>query len=208
LPRKLFPSASSTITFRALSVLNFYGFRKLREEHVELDSVDESKSKWCHFRHPKFQRGRVDLLNQISKNTHKEVAEKTELDALRTEVKDLKSIIKNLKSDMGILASMVGELSKQVGRNSNDPSQQPPTKKQKLSPPAPSAPHTAAVSKGATQAPPIIKPTPFSSTEKVQSREISSVSLNSEDEEFLTSLFADENFEKSFEQLPDEVVSS
>jgi hypothetical protein len=211
--------------------LNFYGFKKLREEHIELDNVDEKKAKWCHFRHPKFQRGRPDLLNQISKNTQKEVADKSELDALRMEVQSLKSVIKNMKSDMGILASMVGQLSKQVqGQNNSDPMNQPPAKKQRVNPPAPSAPapyrpiapstlapRPAPVSKvaiqpavvtTATQPPPIVKGKPFSSAERGQSREISSVSLTTEDEEFLTSLFEDESLDKGFEQLPDEVVSS
>ena len=187
--------------------LNFYGFRKLREEHVELENVDEEASKWCHFHHPKFQQGRPDLLKEITKNTHKDVAERTELEALRTEVKDLKSQIKNLKSDMGILASLVGDLTKQVqtttttsttaaaattattiSSSKSDKAQQPPTnKKQRL-------------------APTPILPAPVS-MQRLQSREVSNdksvVSFTSEDEEFLKSLFA----EDEFVNLPDEVLS-
>lgn len=183
--------------------LNFYGFRKLREEHIELENVDEETSKWCHFHHPKFQKGRPDLLKEISKNTHKDVAERTELEALRTEVKDLKSQIKNLKSDMGILASLVGDLTKQVQQTTttsaaasssagassiiSDKAQQPPTKKQRL-------------------APTPILPAP-ASMQRLQSREVSNdksvVSFTSEDEEFITSLFAEDDFTS----LPDEVLS-
>jgi len=185
--------------------LNFYGFRKLRDEHIELDTVDEQRAKWCQFRHARFQRGRPDLLKEISKNTHKDVAEKTELEALRSEVKDLRAVIKNLKSDMGILASLVGDLSKKVRDQDASAQQQPPTKKQRISthahPPMPTEP--------VTQLPPLaptVKPIPFSSTERTQSREVSSVSLTSEDEEFLTSLFAESEGD-NFASFPDEVIS-
>jgi hypothetical protein len=182
--------------------LNFYGFRKLRDEHVELESVDDQRAKWCHFRHPRFQRGRPDLLKEISKNTHKEVAEKTELEALRSEVKDLRSIVKNLKSDMGILASLVGDLSKQV-RNQDSSVQEPAAKKQRIYSGALQPPTISTLP--ATKVPvPSIKPVPFSSTEQGQSRDISSVSLTSDDEAFLTSLFEEG---EAFENLPDEVFS-
>jgi hypothetical protein len=201
--------------------LNFYGFRKLREDHVELDSVDEAKSKWCHFRHPKFQRGRPELLKEISKNTHKEVAEKTELDALRTEVKDLKAVIKNMKNDMGILASLVGDLGNQV-RTNNDASGQPPLKKQRLStgtpipttPPAsnkevmqaiPSSP--PASNKEVMQAAPTVKPAPFNATTERAQSLLSTGSFPSDDDQFFTSLFSEEGFEGGL-SLPDEVISS
>eukprot|EP00980_Cylindrotheca_fusiformis_P013994 scaffold3651_cov104-Cylindrotheca_fusiformis.AAC.2 len=192
--------------------LNFYGFRKLREDHVELESVDEAKSKWCHFRHPKFQRGRPELLREISKNTHKEVAEKTELDALRSEVKDLKAVIKNMKKDMGILASLVGDLGNQV--QSSDPSAQPPLKKQRTNSPVPSTspvsssppvPSTPPASSKALVQP--VKPAPFNTTAERAPSQLSTVSFTSEDENFLTSLFTEEGFEGDL-NLPDEVISS
>lgn len=186
--------------------LNFYGFRKLREDHVELESVDEAKSKWCHFRHPKFQRGRPNLLKEISKNTHKEVAEKTELDALRSEVRDLKAVIKNMKEDMGILASLVGDLGNHVQSSSgSDPSGQSALKKQRLSSlPVPSTP--PASNKAVLPSVPTTKPAPFTNTERAPSQ-LSTVSFTSEDENFLTSLFTEEGFEGDL-SLPDEVVSS
>mmetsp|Transcript_41892 Transcript_41892/g.100930 ORF Transcript_41892/g.100930 Transcript_41892/m.100930 type:complete len:281 (+) Transcript_41892:3032-3874(+) len=180
--------------------LNFYGFRKLREDHVELDSVDESKSKWCHFRHPKFQRGRPDLLKEISKNTHKEVAEKTELDALRAEVKDLRALVQNMKKDMGVLAALVGDLSHQARlQTTKSTTSQPPLKKQRLEA-EPVKPDTA---KSTLPAAPS-KPVAFPNERSVSG--LSAVSLTSEDEEFLTSLFTDEGFDGGLD-VPDAVVS-
>merc|ERR1719444_143938 len=176
--------------------LNFYGFRKLREDHIELDNVDESKSKWCHFRHPKFQRGRPDLLKEISKNTHKEVAEKTELDALRAEVKDLRALVQNMKKDMGVLAALVGDLSHQARAT------QPPRKKQRLE----MEPVKPDVSKSSLAHPAAAtKPVPFSGSERVPSQ-LSAVSFTSEDEEFLTSLFNEDGFDGDLD-IPDAVVS-
>jgi len=174
--------------------LNFYGFRKLREDHIELDSVDESKSKWCHFRHPKFRRGRPDLLKEISKNTHKEVAEKTELDALRSEVKDLKALVHNMKKDMTLLASLVGDLTHQQQQRG-----QPPLKKQRLAFEA--KPDTAKSNKNV---PP--KPVSLANNEKSQSGH-STISFNSEDDEFLSSLFTDEGFDGDL-SIPDAVLSA
>jgi len=176
--------------------LNFYGFRKLREDNIELDSVDESKSKWCHFRHPKFQRGRPDLLKEISKNTHKEVAEKTELDALRSEVKDLRALVQNMKKDMSVLAALVGDLSHQARAT------QPPCKKQRLEmePVKPDAPKSSLAGPAAAT-----KPVPFSGSERVPSQ-LSAVSFTSEDEEFLTSLFNEDGFNGDLD-IPDAVVS-
>lgn len=188
--------------------LNFYGFRKLREDHIELDSVDEAKSKWCHFRHPKFQRGRPDLLKEISKNTHKEVAEKTELDALRHEVKDLRALVQNMKKDMGVLAALVGDLSHQQRLSktskSGSSSSQPPLKKQRLEPKTPVKPDTAksALPAGTSAVP--TKDVPFGA-DRVQS-EVSAVSFNSEDEEFLSSLFNEDGFDGDLD-IPDAIIS-
>jgi len=180
--------------------LNFYGFRKLRDEHIELGNVDEHRAKWCQFRHSKFQRGRPDLLKEISKNTLKEVADKSELEALRSEVKDLKSIIKNLKSDMGILASLVGDLSKQVRSQDASSAAEPPSKKQRV---LATPDSTGQTRPELPPPPPIAQPVSFASSERSQSREIS---LTSEDEEFLTSLFSEDD---AFQVLPpDEVISA
>lgn len=181
--------------------LNFYGFRKLREDHIELDNVDESKSKWCHFRHAKFQRGRPDLLKEISKNTHKEVAEKTELDALRAEVKDLRALVQNMKKDMGVLAALVGDLSHQTRlQTTGGSTSQPPLKKQRLVEPV--KPDTAKSVPVSTAVP--AKSVPFGG-DRVQSG-LSAVSFTSEDEEFLTSLFTEDGFDGELD-IPDAVVS-
>jgi hypothetical protein len=192
--------------------LNFYGFRKLREDHIELDNVDESKSKWCHFRHPKFQKGRPDLLKEISKNTHKEVAEKTELDALRAEVRDLRATVQNMKKDMGVLAALVGDLSHQARikkptstttttTTTTGTSSQPPLKKQRLETVEPVKPDTMkSAPSPALPAKPVV---PFG--DRVQSG-FSAVSFTSEDEEFLTSLFNEDDLDGDFD-IPDAVVS-
>ncbi|CAJ1934538.1 unnamed protein product [Cylindrotheca closterium] len=181
--------------------LNFYGFRKLREDHVELDNVDESKSKWCHFRHPKFQRGRPDLLREISKNTHKEVAEKTELDALRAEVKDLKALVQTMKKDMGVLATLVGDLSHQTRLQTatSTTTSQPPLKKMRLE----VEPLKPDIAKSAIPAVPV-KPVAFGGERTASG--LSAVTFNSEDEEFITSLFTEEGFDDTLD-IPDAIVS-
>lgn len=188
--------------------LNFYGFRKLREDHIELDTVDEAKSRWCHFRHAKFQRGRPDLLKEISKNTHKEVAEKTELDALRAEVKDLRAMVQNMKKDMGVLAALVGDLSHQArlqtsGSTSSSTSQ-PPLKKQRLE----MEPVKPDPTKSVPAVDPAIptKPVPFGGADNRVQSQLSAVSFTSEDEEFLTSLFVEDGFDGDLD-IPDAIVS-
>lgn len=181
--------------------LNFYGFRKLREDHVELDNVDESKSKWCHFRHSKFQRGRPDLLREISKNTHKEVAEKTELDALRAEVKDLRALVHTMKKDMGVLAALVGDLSHQARLQTTSTTSQPPLKKMRLE----VEPLKPDVAKSAVPAVPV-KPVPFGADSERVSSGLSAVSFNAEDEDFITSLFTEDGFDDTLD-IPDAVVS-
>ena len=98
---------------------------------------------------------------------------------------------------MGILTSLVEDWSKQTQTDNDNSLSQPLSKKQKLSP----TPFTATPMIPAPVAP-----------QKLKSRElsnVSNVSMSSEDEEFLNSLFAEEGgFDNlSPDSLPDTVLS-
>jgi len=93
--------------------LNFYGFRKLRQEDqvVFIKDIDASTSKWCQFHHPSFIRGRPDLLATIKKAAQsQEPADKQEVEDLRAEVKSLRALVKSLQSDMSIMATLLGDI--------------------------------------------------------------------------------------------------
>ena len=89
--------------------LNFYGFRKIKSEHIKISSVRSNESKYWRFRHEHFQRGRLDLLCQIRKtNTsppdHQEVENlKLKVETLTGELENLKSIVSNLMQSHTIL---------------------------------------------------------------------------------------------------------
>ena len=51
--------------------LNFYGFRKIKSDPLRIhDAANDEESKYWKFKHPKFQRGRPDLLAEIKKSNH------------------------------------------------------------------------------------------------------------------------------------------
>lgn len=101
--------------------LNFYGFRKLKEENnqIYLQDIDQTRQNWAPFFHPKFQRGHPDWLKHIRKANHVEAADKEEVGVLRSEVKSLQSQVKNLTDNVELLASLVRDMHRQLLR-SND----------------------------------------------------------------------------------------
>jgi len=94
--------------------LNFYGFRKLKEDPVFLKDVDQRTSKWSQFYHPMFQQGRPDLLALIKKASQVESAEKKEVTELKKEVKGLKSQVKNLHTNLQLMSSFMGDMQKEI----------------------------------------------------------------------------------------------
>eukprot|EP00804_Cyclotella_cryptica_P006765 CCRYP_015707-RA/>CCRYP_015707-RA protein AED:0.12 eAED:0.12 QI:148/1/1/1/1/1/4/348/468 len=79
--------------------LNFYGFRKIKNEGIRLADVDdETASKYWRFKHEKFLRGRPDLLIEIRKANQTNAADQQEVDRLKEEVAELKSQVAQLTS--------------------------------------------------------------------------------------------------------------
>lgn len=88
--------------------LNFYGFRKIKADPLRIKEAEVSEeSKYWKFRHDKFQRGRPDLLSEIRKSTHNENADKQEVETLKNEVSALKETISNMGRDIEKLAAVV-----------------------------------------------------------------------------------------------------
>jgi hypothetical protein len=86
--------------------LNFYGFRKCKNEGIRLDDVDEeTASKYWRFKHDLFLRGRPDMLCQIKKANQTSAVEREEVDELKKEVEVLKEQVEML---MGVVKKMSG----------------------------------------------------------------------------------------------------
>ncbi|KAL7478558.1 hypothetical protein ACHAW6_004318 [Cyclotella cf. meneghiniana] len=95
--------------------LNFYGFRKIKNEGIRLADVDdETASKYWRFKHEKFLRGRPDLLIEIRKANQTNAADQQEVDRLKEEVAEL-------KIQVAQLASLVQHLSGGVDPFTSDP---------------------------------------------------------------------------------------
>mmetsp|Transcript_10399 Transcript_10399/g.20928 ORF Transcript_10399/g.20928 Transcript_10399/m.20928 type:complete len:465 (+) Transcript_10399:303-1697(+) len=90
--------------------LNFYGFRKVKNERVRIDEeLEAAECNHWRFRHEKFRRGRPDLLKEIKKTSHA-VAEKEDVDSLKKEVKELRSRLSDMSDDVTRLTSLVETL--------------------------------------------------------------------------------------------------
>lgn len=93
--------------------LNFYGFRKIKSDQIRIrDPELDEESKWWRFRHPKFLKGRPDLLCEIKKASQIEPAEKHEVESLKMEVKILKNQLSTVTKDMDRLAALLGSMMK------------------------------------------------------------------------------------------------
>lgn len=88
--------------------LNFYGFRKVKNEGVRLtDTRNQTESKYWRFRHEKFIRGRPDLLIEIRKSNQNQIVDQEEVNRLKDEVFHLKEVIISMKGEMENLTSYV-----------------------------------------------------------------------------------------------------
>lgn len=90
--------------------LNFYGFRKLRDDHIFLKDIDTKTAQWSAFHHPKFVRGHPEWLVEIKKTNQVEPAEKQEVDSLKAEVKSLRAEVKNLRANMELVTTLLGDM--------------------------------------------------------------------------------------------------
>ena len=87
--------------------LNFYGFRKIKNDSVRIHDEDDEANKYWRFKHEFFLRGRPDLLKEIRKSSHTNVADQQEVDKLKEEVH-------YLTGEMRKLSSMVHQMSQVI----------------------------------------------------------------------------------------------
>jgi hypothetical protein len=106
--------------------LNFYGFRKIKNEPIKLSKgVEEPDSKFWRFRHEYFLRGRPDLLCEIKKANHSQGADQEEVNALKKEVSQLRGQLAAMQGDMEKVTSMMQRMYPRLGHDATDPSIHP-----------------------------------------------------------------------------------
>ena len=99
--------------------LNFYGFRKIKNEPIKLSKSGEGPdSKFWRFRHEFFLRGRPDLLIDIKKANHSQGADQEEVNALKQEVSELKAQLGSMQGEMEKVTAMMQRMfqEKEEGR--------------------------------------------------------------------------------------------
>eukprot|EP00585_Thalassiosira_rotula_P013545 CAMPEP_0196133176 /NCGR_PEP_ID=MMETSP0910-20130528/2505_1 /TAXON_ID=49265 /ORGANISM="Thalassiosira rotula, Strain GSO102" /LENGTH=456 /DNA_ID=CAMNT_0041392871 /DNA_START=156 /DNA_END=1526 /DNA_ORIENTATION=+ len=84
--------------------LNFYGFRKIKDQSIRITDGDNDSSKWWRFKHENFLRGRPDLLKEIKKANQVSPADQSHVDKLKDEVS-------YLRDEMGKLSAVVQQMS-------------------------------------------------------------------------------------------------
>jgi len=98
--------------------LNFYGFRKLRNnDSIRIDPIlEEATAKYWRFHHEHFQKGRLDLLTNIRRsggntNTEEEAESQPEdVDSLKTDMTKIKDKIAAMSNEVDKLTTMVYDL--------------------------------------------------------------------------------------------------
>lgn len=83
--------------------LNFYGFRKIKNDSIHLPNDHDDSLKWWRFKHENFLRGRPDLLKEIKKANQINAADQEDVDKLKEEVT-------HLRAEMGKMSAMVQQM--------------------------------------------------------------------------------------------------
>jgi hypothetical protein len=90
--------------------LNFYGFRKIKNDTVRLHDEEEEAQKYWKFKHEFFLRGRPDLLKEIRKSSQINAADQQEVDKLKEEVHYLKGEVDKLSSMVTQMAQTIRQM--------------------------------------------------------------------------------------------------
>lgn len=90
--------------------LNFYGFRKIKNDTVRIHDDEEEAQKYWKFKHEFFLRGRPDLLKEIRKSSQVNAADQQEVDKLKEEVTYLKGELENLSSIVQQMAQTIRQM--------------------------------------------------------------------------------------------------
>jgi len=110
--------------------LNFYGFRKIKDQSIRISDDDDS-SKWWRFKHDNFLRDRPDLLKEIKKANQVSPADQSDVDKLKDEVS-------YLRAEMGKLSAVVQQMSGMLrqltsgDRSAAEAPSKAPSKKRKI----------------------------------------------------------------------------
>ena len=76
--------------------LNFYGFKKIKNDSIRVLEDDDAAHSWWRFKHEKFLRGRPDLLKEIKKASQINAADQEEVNRLKDEVSYLKNVVEQM----------------------------------------------------------------------------------------------------------------
>jgi len=107
--------------------LNFYGFRKIKNDTVRIHDDEEEAQKYWKFKHEFFLRGRPDLLKEIRKSSQINAADQQEVDKLKEEVHYLKGELENLSSIVQQMAQTI----RQMNEGAAVPTYEPPVHKKR-----------------------------------------------------------------------------
>lgn len=106
--------------------LNFYGFRKIKNEPIKLSkAAEEPDSKYWRFRHEYFLKGRPDLLCEIKKANHAQGADQEEVNALKKEVTQLRGQLAAMQGDMEKVTHMMQRMYPRLGNDTTEQSMHP-----------------------------------------------------------------------------------
>eukprot|EP00986_Skeletonema_menzelii_P017548 scaffold20338_cov140-Skeletonema_menzelii.AAC.5 len=112
--------------------LNFYGFRKIKNDTVRIHDDDDEAQKYWRFKHEFFLRGRPDLLKEIRKSSQINAADQQEVDKLKDEVSYLKGEVENLSSIVQQMAQTIRQLNEGTAASINVPTYEPAQKKRRF----------------------------------------------------------------------------
>lgn len=76
--------------------LNFYGFKKIKNDSIRVLEDDDAAHSWWRFKHEKFLRGRPDLLKEIKKASQINAADQEEVNRLKDEVSYLRNVVEQM----------------------------------------------------------------------------------------------------------------
>mmetsp|Transcript_15597 Transcript_15597/g.24200 ORF Transcript_15597/g.24200 Transcript_15597/m.24200 type:complete len:398 (+) Transcript_15597:101-1294(+) len=114
--------------------LNFYGFRKIKNDTVRIHDDEEEAQKYWKFKHEFFLRGRPDLLKEIRKSSQINAADQHEVDKLKEEVNYLKGEVENLSSIVQQMAQTIRQMNEGAAPAFSVPTHEPAQKKRKFDP--------------------------------------------------------------------------
>jgi hypothetical protein len=101
--------------------LNFYAFRKIRNESILTTAVNPDTANYVRFYHEKFQRDRPELLHDIKRATKTDQQSKDDVDVLKQEVSNLKQALIAATADFDRrLAELSYDCNRRISANTTE----------------------------------------------------------------------------------------